>query len=301
MTATARTCRRAVFVLLASAATAILAGTDPLSGWKRSAPPRVFNRTSIFNYIDGAAELYLEFGFERLNVERYAKNGAELTVETYGMDLPASALGIYLMKCGPETPAPGFDIRHSANPYQLMAVKGKTVCVVNNPDGAEALIPVMVGLARRAMAHVPVGESVPFLEMLPPEGRIPGSERIVRGRYGVESVYGFGENDALGLGGRAFGVAANYRDAQGFAFTRIRVGYGNPAGADSALRAFASRLDASFAVLEKTHTRLVFRDYLHQYGVAESTGSFLDLRVRLVEASVADNPASENPGMGRKP
>jgi hypothetical protein len=73
-------------------------------GWEKSEALRTFTGQDLFNHIDGGAELFLEFGFVKLSVQAYASGKAELTLNAYEMESSASALGIYLMKMGRETP-----------------------------------------------------------------------------------------------------------------------------------------------------------------------------------------------------
>lgn len=107
-----------LFWLLFSAASVlaseiILPKDDFVPGWKRSGKAVAFIKADLFNYIDGGAELFLEFGFEKLSIQRYARGKSELTLEVYEMDSPESALGIYLTKCGLETPVKGIAARNS--------------------------------------------------------------------------------------------------------------------------------------------------------------------------------------------
>jgi hypothetical protein len=71
-----------------------------LNTWHREASPRVFEGADLYGHINGGAEVFLELGFDRLDVVRYDADGAAVEVERYRMTDPVAALGIYLMKCG---------------------------------------------------------------------------------------------------------------------------------------------------------------------------------------------------------
>ncbi len=43
------------------------------AGWKRDEKDMRYNSKTIFSYMDGAAELYLAYGFENLTVRRFEK------------------------------------------------------------------------------------------------------------------------------------------------------------------------------------------------------------------------------------
>ena len=48
----------------------------------------------------------------------------------------------------------------------------------------------------------------------PPQGMVAGSERLVRGPFGLQSIFTLGDGDVLQLGGRIVGVAEDVRDGE---------------------------------------------------------------------------------------
>ena len=73
----------------------------PLScgaGWKIEGKPLVYDRDTLSDRINGEAELYMPYGFDRLAAGRYAaeKNpAAGMDVEIYRMGSPLDAFGMY--------------------------------------------------------------------------------------------------------------------------------------------------------------------------------------------------------------
>ena len=67
-----------------------------MSEWKQDGEPQVFSPRTLYEYIDGAADLYLTYEFQDLNVEEYKGEGkAAVTVEVYRHDDSRQAFGIY--------------------------------------------------------------------------------------------------------------------------------------------------------------------------------------------------------------
>jgi hypothetical protein len=65
-------------------------------GWVRSPDIQFYFPKTLFNYIDGAAEQYLRYGFVQLQVAEYRNaEGDLLTVEIYQQGSAAEAFGIY--------------------------------------------------------------------------------------------------------------------------------------------------------------------------------------------------------------
>jgi len=270
-----------------------------ISGWASAGPPSEFKEGNLFDYIDGGAEIFLEFGFDRLLVQDYRKGHSEIVLELYQMESSESALGIYLMKCGIETPIEGVPARNSGDRTQFTILKGRAFIQINNPEGSESSLPVMVDLARAVLKFIPQGEPVTLLDELPLEGRIPGSERLIRGPYALESIFTFGEGDVFELQGKIFAVAADYRDQDGEPSTRLIISYPNELRAAAAFRNLLDNLDPYLKVIEKRDRGVVFEDYRQKIGTVERNGSRLEIRVNLIARP--SEPSSFWPQLLRKP
>jgi hypothetical protein len=67
-----------------------------MGGWKQDEKPQVFSPRTLYEYIDGAADLYLTYEFQDLNVAEYKGGGkAAVTVEVYRHGDSTQAFGIY--------------------------------------------------------------------------------------------------------------------------------------------------------------------------------------------------------------
>ena len=75
-----------------------------IGAWTKAGTPRVIDAKTIFEYMDGAGEMYLAFGFDRLEVTEYkaADKPGALTVEVYFMKSPADAFGLLSQDWGGE-------------------------------------------------------------------------------------------------------------------------------------------------------------------------------------------------------
>jgi hypothetical protein len=67
-----------------------------IGGWKQDGKPQVFSPRTLYEYINGAADLYLTYEFQDLNVAEYKGGGkAAVTVEVYRHGDSTQAFGIY--------------------------------------------------------------------------------------------------------------------------------------------------------------------------------------------------------------
>ncbi|MBN2344952.1 MAG: hypothetical protein JXO51_01085 [Candidatus Aminicenantes bacterium] len=250
-------------------------------GWERSGPEEAYGPAALYNVIDGGAELFLEMGFVELRVQKYQGRGAEIAVEAYAMENAAAALGIYLLKCGREMPVAGIGGRNSGDRFQLALLKGDYFIFINNFSGREEMLPVMILLARLLGDAIPAGAPVPELDLLPAEGRVPGSVLLLRGPYSLQSVYTLGEGDILRLEGRRFAAAAGYRDETGAAYTRIVATYEDAALAGAVFASLRSGLDPYHEVLEAGDDHFLFRDFQGLFGAAEVRARAIEIRVKM--------------------
>ena len=118
---------------------ALMPAESAVAGWKKVETSRVFTKADLYGYIDGGAEVFLEFGFDQLTLQKYANGPSVIAVEVYRMADPVASTGIYLMKCGKETRDPSFKERHTINRHQLMFVRNRYYVTINNLSGAEGM------------------------------------------------------------------------------------------------------------------------------------------------------------------
>jgi len=264
-----------------------------LEAWRTAGERALFTGPDLYNHIDGGAEVFLELGFDRVEVQRYAAGDAELAVELYHMRDPLAALGIYLMKCGSETPSPNLAARHTVNAYQVQLCSGPAYVVVNRLAGDELDPEVMVAFARHVSEQLGSADPLDPFGALPEAGRIAGSERVVRGPYTLEALFTFGQGDVLQLGERGVtAFAAEYREADGSTSTRLRFPYADPGAAAAVFASLAQTLDPELEVLGSSGDRLAFKDYAGLYGELVLAGAVIEARVGLAQAPAATSDSA---------
>jgi hypothetical protein len=259
----------------------LLPAENAVPGWKKIETLRLFNKADLYGYIDGGAEVFLEFGFDQLTLQKYANGPNVIAVEIYRMADPPASTGIYVMKCGKETRDPSFKERHTLNRHQLMFVRNRYYVTINNLSGAEGMAPALLKFGTAVASALPADRPVPALG-LPAAGQVPGTFRLVRGPFSLQSIYTLGDGDILQLGGKVLGAAANYKDAGG-AYTLLVVPYATAAGAKSAFASVQKNLDKYLKPVTTTPTRLVFKDYENKFGVVSVAGPKLEVRLHLAQ------------------
>lgn len=137
---------RRIFSAAAAALITITAGAQSvlvpraLSGMNgiESAQSRTFTETSLYGYIDGGAELYLEYGFDTLLVTELVIEGSDIKAEVYRMKDPEAAFGIFSVsrfRCNGGTKLTEHICRSA---YQLQFCKGPFyVSIINDTGSAD--------------------------------------------------------------------------------------------------------------------------------------------------------------------
>ncbi|MFQ6109763.1 MAG: DUF6599 family protein [Candidatus Aminicenantales bacterium] len=76
-----------------------------VASWSLSESPQEYIPETLYEYIDGAAEIYLGYDFSQLIVGQYRKTGSEasLSVEIYDMGVGRNAFGIYSAERFPDS------------------------------------------------------------------------------------------------------------------------------------------------------------------------------------------------------
>jgi hypothetical protein len=169
----------------------------------------------LYFHINGGAELYQELGFERLEVATYQTPTCDLSVETYYMEHPASALGVYLFQCdGVESPVDGVGDRNSGDYSEIMAIRGRWIIQCLNQTLDHSCLPMMIDLVNDRMSALPGADEMSPVAELPDEGRLAGTERVARGSLSLRLAAPDWPGGILESGGEAFMVLAEYDNGQ---------------------------------------------------------------------------------------
>lgn len=264
------------------AAKDVLPESGFVPGWIKDGKIRQFFQNDLYGHINGGAELFLEFGFEKLSVQHYTKDDAELILDIYQMENPLAALGIYLQKAGKEKPAAEIEARNTGNRFQLLAVKSGYYIQVNNYAGDEKLQPVMVDLVQAILAEIPENKIENPWQYLPDENRIPGTELLIRGPYALQPVYTFGKGDVFQLNGELFGMLADY-EVNGAQKTVIVVPYPGSEKARAVFDHLINNLDPYLKVLEKKDNTLLFKDFQNKFGLLKLNDAVITAEIHLPE------------------
>jgi len=204
-----RTICGALVILLAASAMPVAAqppGVDVSApdGWTAVDEQYRYGRDDLWEYINGAAELFMTYRFRELVVADFEQNEGALTVSVYDMGSPLDAYGIFET----EKPAEAKELADVGTaallqpPYRGLLIKDRFYVKVEaggGDIGTEALAEALRGVAE----GLPGINGLPAeLALLPAEGRVAGT-------------LAFAGSDYLGLEDLKACLHAQYQDAEG--------------------------------------------------------------------------------------
>jgi hypothetical protein len=272
-------------LLVALPATATADGTRellaaPVAGWTSAGPVRLFRGAELYGHIDGGAEIYLELGFVEAAVASWQRGKELLDVELYRMADAPAALGIYVGRCGAETPASGLTARHTVGRHQLQLVHGPFYAIVETAESSTVPASALVEIAMSVVTRLPAATACTVLDALPAEHRVAGSERVIRGPLGLAALITLGDGDILSQAGTVTAVQADYRASVGApTMTLLLVRYPEAAAASRALEHIRKHLDSAITVTASAADRLDFLDYSRRAGTITLVGDRLEMRL----------------------
>lgn len=174
-----------------------------IKGWKADGGIITYKPANLWEYIDGAANLYLAYDFKLLKLREFRKDHTILTVEIYDMGSPLNAFGIYSSERPDDTNLLNIGTEAAViPPYNALMLKDRFYVKVVIQQGeldqknGENILNDVAGF-------LPGKTDFPSeLKLLPDKGRIPGTIKYI-----AESYMGLSEINNI--------IFADYRDSGG--------------------------------------------------------------------------------------
>jgi hypothetical protein len=186
----------------------LLPSSADVPGITEGGRPHCYKGTKLFDYMNGGAELYYEYGFDQACVQRYQTPPGEVTAEIYQMDLPANAYGIYTFDTKGEHPSIGQDATYEQG--LLGFWKGRYfVRVFSEKEELKETILVL----GRAIAQkiTDEGERPDIVASIPSFWVEENSLLYFRGMIALNNSYFLSHQNVLSLGEGSEGITLQYK------------------------------------------------------------------------------------------
>ena len=179
-----------------------------MSGWGQPEKPQIYSPDTLFEYIDGAADLYLSYEFEELGVAEYrGAQKAAVTVEIYRHSTPTQAFGIYSQERLASAKLLEIGAQGYQEPTVLNFTTGSYYVKINGYETGAEDEKILLAFGRKIEQIL--GGRTPLPEILsafPQEGLKPHSERFVSKDFLGYSFLHSGFTADYELSGKAFKI-----------------------------------------------------------------------------------------------
>jgi hypothetical protein len=174
-----------------------------VGSWSADSEPEVYVGDDLFVYINGGAEIYHEYGFEKVTVQKYRRGDDQISVEIYTMD--GDAFGIYSFARSQSGHPINLGKGATAADYFLHLWSGNELAAITAETEFDDVSGQVMEISGAVAECMPPGGAEPdLLRRLPTEDRVPGSEIYIRGHLGFVNAArpaasffaGFGEGAA---------------------------------------------------------------------------------------------------------
>ena len=139
----------------------------------------------------------------------------------------------------------------------------------------------MVQFSSFLISPIKQNNPIEIFNYLPEKNYIPGSERIIRGTYGLEPIYTFGEGDILKLNRKVFAFVSDYKNEDGKIFTQLNIPYPDDKYAANVYRDLIDNLDPYLKIVQKDKNKFIFKDFQKKYGIVQLKKNLMEIKIHL--------------------
>jgi hypothetical protein len=221
--------------------------------WKASGPDAVYDRKTLYDYMDGGAEVYLAYDFREVFVRKYADpDGNELVLDIYDMGTSAEAFGMFSFDR--QDPDAGIGQGSEYGPGLLRFWRGRyfvSVTVSGNEDKAETAV-LELGKAVAPLLG-PDGDPPDMVKLIPSAGLLAEKTAYFHNHVHLSNRYFIASENVLNLDATTDCLFAEYRLEGGESARLLVVRYPDAAKAEAGAASFRKsilpRADAGGAAL----------------------------------------------------
>ncbi len=225
--------RLSIFVFLVFVCSAVSAFSDDLSRflpvdgemgtWRRQRAVQHYVGEDLYEYIDGGAEIYHEYGFKQVVVQDYVNaEGKSVSVEIFEMTSAESAYGMYTFKTNVQDSEIPLGNDGQLADYYLNFWKGPFLVTLTGFDETGETVKGLLDIAMGVESKLEVenrGQMPPIVSLLPREDLEARSLKYFRGLLGLRSSHPFFSLEIIGF---EQGIKGDYAD--GYSLFLIRFG-----------------------------------------------------------------------------
>ncbi len=184
--------------------------TDDIEGWKATDSVEIYNWETIFDYMNGAGEVYRLYDYRKLAVKRYTHDKhPAITVELFDMGTPEDAYGIFSHSRTGDDVGVGMGSEYRGG--LLCFFKGRFFACVYAEKQTDETRQAVFELARTIDKKITGESRLPdILQYLPEENMHKQSVRYFHKHTSLNCHYYLAEQNILNLSDKTEAVLARF-------------------------------------------------------------------------------------------
>jgi hypothetical protein len=179
-----------------------------ISGWRLAGKPQIFSPETLYDYLDGAADLYHAYEFQELTVAEYKGGGkAAVTVEVYRHQDLNQAFGIYSQERLPDAKYLDLGAQGYYEPNVLNFISGPYYVKITGLNTGEDDEKILLPLAKKVEEILGGTTSFPsILSSFPTEGKKKNTEKFISKNFLGYSFFHSGYTADYEVAGNKFKI-----------------------------------------------------------------------------------------------
>ncbi|MCL4393826.1 MAG: hypothetical protein M1482_03285 [Chloroflexi bacterium] len=187
----------------------VLPGAKVVPGWASTGEAKSYDRDNLFSLVDGQADGFFVYGFERVATQRYKSGTGTIVAEVWQLATPADAFGLFTTDITGQAANIGND-GDSDPGHRLSFWQDRYTVHVSALDTVDDT--ALWALAKAIAAALPPGGERPaLLSSLPNEGLQDRSALFFHQELSIQDAVWLGGENILGLSRDTNGVVARYQ------------------------------------------------------------------------------------------
>jgi hypothetical protein len=153
-----------------------------LPGWSLVTEPEHYEADNLWEYINGQADFFIDYGFVRVDAAEYRNDqeSSSVVLEVYRMGRPQEAFGIFAAERTQDDRPLEIGAEAYLGANVLGFWQGEQYVKITSFDEGSAIEQLLIGLAEEISSRIPGQErELETLLLFPEEGRVEASERFI--------------------------------------------------------------------------------------------------------------------------
>jgi hypothetical protein len=164
----------------------VLPADGDLPGWSLATEPMHFEADNLWEYINGQADFFIDYGFVRVDTAEYRNDqeSSSVVLEIYRMGRPQEAFGIFAAERTPDDRPLEIGAQAYLGTNVLGFWQAEQYVKLTSFDEGPAVEQFLIELANEISARIPSqGQELETLLLFPEEDRVEASARFIPNNF----------------------------------------------------------------------------------------------------------------------